>query len=194
MNDNAFALTFQSHQPVVAKTAQLSPCGRYRFRLGRTWGEDRRVCFVGLNPSTANHLKDDPTVLRWIHYARAWGYQGFVAVNLYPYRSSSPFECRRWSEYEKNGPDWEARDRMQQNLAIVAETAKAADLVVACWGAGAWDLNWVDMVVESVTSDVEPWPDLYCFGKSKHGAPMHPMARGRNRIQDDAQPILWKAA
>ena len=191
---NDITLATSPLHPQVARTAEFSPCGTHRFRLGRTWGEDRRVCFIGLNPSTATHLVDDPTVRRWTHFARAWGYHGFIAVNLYPFRSSTPAACKQWSEYEKNGPDWEARDRMQQNLQIVATTAKACDLVVACWGAGAWDQNWVDHVVEEVTGDVEPWPNIYCFGKSQDGSPMHPMARGKHRIPDTAQPVLWKAA
>lgn len=174
--------------------ATLSRCGTYRYTLSRDWSSlGGRVCFIGLNPSTADHRIDDPTVKRWIHFAKAWGYGGFTAVNLYPYRSSSPAECKQWSEWEKNGPDWYARDAiLLHNQPILIEEAKKADLVVACWGAGLWDWFWAENVIEEVRLGVEPWPDLYCFGLTKHGCPIHPMARGKHRVPDDAKPILWK--
>ncbi|AHE56053.1 hypothetical protein [Sphingomonas sanxanigenens] len=36
--------------------------------------------------------------------------------------------------------------------------------------------------------------DLWCWGKTKDGAPKHPMARGLHRIPRDQQPIMWRAA
>lgn len=177
----------------VQRSATLSECGTYRWTLTRTWGTGGHVCFIGLNPSTADHTKDDPTVRRWCHFARAWGYGGFTAVNLYPFRSSWPAECRKWSHYLDNGPDWHARDALMQNVDVVTREAKAAALTVACWGAGAWDDEWVEHVVEGVMTGHEPWPDLHCFARSLDGSPVHPMARGRNRIPDHAQPMVWRS-
>lgn len=178
----------------VERRAQLSPCGTYRFTLSRRWARGDTVCFIGLNPSTADHERDDPTVRRWTHFARAWGYDGFIAVNLYPFRSSSPLICKRWAGWELNGPDWHARDRIQQNMGIVATAAKQSALVVACWGAGAWDWDHADAVVEEIQAGEAPNPDIYCFEKTAAGCPMHPMARGKRRIADDAKPQLWKPA
>ena len=56
-----------------------------------------------------------------------------------------------------------------------------------------WDPEWVDHVCEAIQSDEAPWPDLHCFARSKDGSPVHPVARGRNRIPDHAQPVLWRA-
>ncbi|GJD36277.1 hypothetical protein FMGBMHLM_3194 [Methylobacterium aerolatum] len=179
----------------IQRSADLSICGTYRWTLTRTWSsEDGRVCFIGLNPSTADHRLDDPPVRRWTHFARAWGYGGFTAVSLYPFRSSSPTECREWAGRAMSGPDWYARDALHnRNLPTLIREAKAAALVVPCWGAGAWDPQWVDHVLEAIRSGEAPWPDLSCFGLSKDGHPIHPMARGRSRIRDDTQPVLWRA-
>ncbi|TIW40168.1 MAG: DUF1643 domain-containing protein, partial [Mesorhizobium sp.] len=79
-------------------------------------------------------------------------------------------------------------------LNVVVQESKAADIVVACWGAIAWDDVWIDHVVEAIQSGEAPWPDLYCFGITASGAPKHPMARGLHRIARDQKPILWRAA
>src|SRR3546814_4937737 len=53
--------------------------------LFRSWRAGPHICFIGVNPSTASHLKDDPTAWRWVHFADSWGYGGYVTVNLYPF-------------------------------------------------------------------------------------------------------------
>jgi hypothetical protein len=46
----------------IARWAILSRCGAYRFTLTQTWSsEGGHVCFIGLNPSAADHQQDDPT-------------------------------------------------------------------------------------------------------------------------------------
>lgn len=178
----------------ITRGATFARDGQNRLTLTRAWNDALpKVCFIGLNPSTADHLGDDPTVRRWIHFARAWGYGGFVAVNLYPFRSATPAECRKWADWESNGPDWYARDDILSNIDVIAREAKAADLVVACWGNNAWDDTLVEHVIESVMDGEEPWPSLYWFGGTKSGAPIHPMARGKHRIPDHRLPLVWRS-
>ena len=180
---------------LFTRAAQLSPCGLYRWTLTRVWDSALpRVCFIGHNPSTADHLIDDPTVRRWTHFTRAWGYGGFIAVNLYPFRAADPDACRRWADWEKNGPDWYARDAIQQNFDVVAMEAKAAGLVVACWGNLASDEMLVEHVIEHIMDGEEPWPSVHVFGLTKSGAPIHPMARGKMRDPDDRSPVVWRGA
>lgn len=178
----------------IQRSATLSRAGGCRLTLNRSWADSPHVCFIGLNPSTADHLVDDRTVQRWIHFARAWGYGGFTAVNLYPFCTPSSAECRRLVEWGANGPGRQSRGDLEHNLAILVKAAKAAALTVACWGASAWDQDWIDQVVEVIQSGEGFTPDLHCFGSTASGAPIHPMARGRNRIPDDTKPILWRAA
>lgn len=174
--------------------ARLSSCGQYRWTLRRWWRAGPHLCFCGLNPSTADHEKNDPTVLRWIHFANAWGFAGFVAVNLYPLRTPNAEACRRWSDWLNNGPDYYALDALAANLQVVAEHAQDAAMFVACWGAAAWDGEWIERVIEEVqTADDDPMP-IHCLGKTAGGAPIHPMARGIHRVPDNQQPVLWRAA
>ena len=77
------------------RTALFSPCGRFRYRLGRRWGEGPTIAFVLLNPSTADDQRDDPTIRRCIGFARRLGFGGLEVVNLYAYVATDPAELRR---------------------------------------------------------------------------------------------------
>jgi len=72
--------------------ADLSPCGRYRYRLGRTWnaGGLRRLCWVMLNPSTADGTEDDATIRKCVGFSVRLGYDAMVVVNLFALRSRNP--------------------------------------------------------------------------------------------------------
>lgn len=165
-----------------------------RVTLHRRWDDGPTVCYIGHNPSTAGHEVDDPTSRAWVHHARHNGFGGYVAVNLYPFRSPNPAECRRWADWENNGPDWYARDDLHRNVARVAEVAKEADRVVACWGNLPRDPMWVDHIIEAIQTGVAPWPDIYCLGTTNSGAPKHPMARGKHRIARDQEFVIWRRA
>lgn len=176
----------------INRLATFSECGELRFMLSRSWGRGPHVCFIGHNPSTADARVDDPTVRRLMHFARAWGFTGLVVVNVYPKRSSTPGVAQEWADWENSGPDWWVRDQLWRNQDIVQRIAKRASLVVACWGGILRDTDYANHLLEGITDGVAPWPDIHVFGLTAFGAPVHPMARGRNRIPDDAKPILWK--
>ena len=44
----------------------------------------------GLNPSTADENKDDPTIRRCNSFANDWGYGGLCMTNLFAYRATDP--------------------------------------------------------------------------------------------------------
>lgn len=84
-----------------ASWATLSACGRYRYALGRAWDaepteawEPQRAVFsiVMLNPSTADHTVDDPTIRKCIHFAKQEGCGQLIVRNLFAYRATNPRE------------------------------------------------------------------------------------------------------
>ena len=77
------------------RTALFSRDRRFRYRLGRRWGDGAAVCFVLLNPSTADETREDPTIRRCIGFARSLGYGALEVVNLYAYVATDPAELRR---------------------------------------------------------------------------------------------------
>ena len=79
----------------VKRGAYFSPCRTWRYSLFRMWDESvERVVFVGLNPSTADETKDDPTIRRCMDFARRWGYGGIIMLNLFAFRATKPEEMK----------------------------------------------------------------------------------------------------
>ena len=59
-----------------------------RFILGES-GANPIICF-GINPSTANDIKYDPTILKIRKIASENNCDGWVMLNLYPQRATNP--------------------------------------------------------------------------------------------------------
>ena len=113
------------------KTAVISRCEKYRYKLTRTWDEKKgRVLFIMLNPSTANHVQNDLTTIRCINFAEKWGYGGIMIGNIYPFRSKRPKDLKKWLNTPNNGL-WEHREG---NIDAVHQMAEQADLIVCAWG------------------------------------------------------------
>ncbi len=64
---------------------------RYRYALWRIWDlKGDKLLFIGLNPSTANSTKDDPTITRLVGFAKHWGFGGLYAGNLFSHVTPDP--------------------------------------------------------------------------------------------------------
>jgi len=72
------------------RSALLSACGTWRYRLERVFGDGPTAVFVGLNPSTADAVTDDPTIRRLRGFWQREGWGRLVVVNLFAWRSPSP--------------------------------------------------------------------------------------------------------
>lgn len=80
----------------MKKGAEISPCGKYRYKLWRIWDDSKpKVLFIMHNPSTADADEDDPTIRRCIGFAKSWGYGGIYVGNLSPYRATDPYELNK---------------------------------------------------------------------------------------------------
>ena len=107
--------------------AVFSADGRYRYLLTRRTGFGGKVVnFIMLNPSTADAVKNDPTVRRCIGFANSWDCGWLHVTNLSPLRATHPRDLRN------AGP--EPEDVWDENLRTILETGGQSDLVVAAWG------------------------------------------------------------
>lgn len=190
--------------PKIEGDATFARNGTLRLQLRRWWTAEPKqwVGWLMLNPSNANASRNDPTMLRVIHFSQAWGYDGCIVVNLYPLITSAPREMWDWRKWQDNGPDWEARDDIFGNLHQIEEVGRRCSLRVAAFGTEPLvrDEQWVYACIEHFTQpyDFRDRGWIYeeramCLGLTKSGAPVHPLARGRHRVPDDAKPVLWEA-
>lgn len=145
---------------LVHKSAEFSPCRRYRYLLSRKWGDGLRVAFIGLNPSTADETQDDPTIRRCIGFAKAWGYGGLWMLNLFAFRATLPKDMK--AAIDPVGPE---------NDEFIYRVAKRSALVVAAWGVhGRYRNRSVE--VAGVLGMAGP---VHCLGVTQDGSPKHPL-------------------
>ncbi len=136
---------------------------RYRYWLWRTWDASLpRVAFVMLNPSTADHRVDDPTIRRCMGFASRWGYGSLIVVNLFAYRTPSPKELAQAAE--PVGPD--------NDSYLVKARRRSRDMILA-WGTHGRLHQRDSEVLELLTRRRRR--DLLCLGVTMHGHPKHPL-------------------
>lgn len=142
----------------MIRAALISDSGEYRHWLTRQWGDSGVVCWVMLNPSTADGETDDPTLRKCIGFSRTWGFGGLIVVNAYALRATDPRELKRHPD-----PVGYVNDT------FVTAMATEASLVVVGWGA-----NISDDREREVSKLLERF-DPQCLGITKDGHPRHPL-------------------
>ncbi len=104
----------------VETGAEFSPCRRYRHRLWRAWDASLPTCaFIGLNPSTADETRDDPTIRRCVAFARAWGFGRCEVLNLFGWRSTDPMGLLRRRRASRDADDWALARVMDETSRLV---------------------------------------------------------------------------
>lgn len=159
-------------------SATISECGLYRYDLMRTWVEFhpriRRVAFVMLNPSTADSMKPDPTMTRCLRYAKDWGFESLVIVNLFSLRSTDPDELQRAAD--PVGPE---------NDKYIRRWVSDSELVVCGWGAHPFARRRIDHVLGLIR---ESGKVPHCLARTKEGHPGHPLF-----LRKDLKPVPMEA-
>lgn len=122
---------------------------------------------IGLNPSTADEVEDDPTLIRCINFAKSWGYGGVCMTNLFAYRATDPNDMKAAAD-----PVGASNNRWLTRL------AKEAGIVVAAWGNDGDYLNRASQIKNKI-------PNLYCLKMNKSGEPAHPLY-----LRAELKPVL----
>lgn len=151
-------------QAPPTSSAEFSPCGRFRYRLTRTWDAAApALLFVMLNPSTADASDDDPTIRRCIGFGRRERAGGLVVVNLFAFRATDPKAL-------ENAPDPIGPDNARWVETCAAE---ASGPIIAAWGASV-PRRHEDAVGQKILP-LLPANRLRCLGRTASGAPRHPL-------------------
>ncbi len=139
-------------------SAIFSLCGSYRYELRRTWDVAQHVVlFICLNPSTADEIRDDPTVRVCVNYAMRWGYGTLLLANLFAYRSTTSHVLL--ATRDPVGP---------KNDEHIQQLQAQAALVICAWGNAGSLLGRDIQVLRMLRAP-------HCLMKLKSGRPGHPL-------------------
>lgn len=139
---------------------EFSKDGMNRFILWRLWDLNKPRCmFVGLNPSKAGSLKDDPTIKSVCRIAKSNGFGGVYMVNCFPHISTNPQDMKMVSESD---------DLL--NREYIFRAWCRSEVVVFAWG------NF-QVVKDSGILDflTKKFPDAKAIAINKNGSPKHPL-------------------
>lgn len=152
----------------MRKSADISPCGKYRYILSRQWTQNHEpsLIFIMLNPSTADANEDDPTIRRCMAFAKREGFGGIQVFNLFGFRATDP----------KSLPAEGAVGPMNGHYHGWAFqwALHAGAKIVAAWGAHPHPEK--NEAIQSIVNLAKDFGvSLYCLGTTQAGQPRHPL-------------------
>lgn len=171
----------------------LSPCRKYRYTLWREWqgsldmlasnalltalNEDKFLMVIGLNPSTADETKDDPTIRKCIGFAKRWGYGALCMTNLFAWRDTKPENMLNAAD-----PIGPLNDR------YLFGAATRAGMILAAWGKKGNHMHRASFVGNCINGMVRPdgLPMLHCLRANGDGSPEHPLY-----VPYETTPMAW---
>jgi hypothetical protein len=169
-HDDRFRLML--HDPKGSKEFPLRPgvCGdamfggerdEYRHWLQRCWGKngDPFMLNIGMNPSTARHNVDDPTIRLDQDLCRRLGLTNLFKVNVMDYRATHPKDLL--GVMASSG----------QNRVTIRDLAERAHIIVAGWGLIPSKLQRHS---DNVLFDLKG-KEIWCLGINKDRSPKHPL-------------------
>jgi hypothetical protein len=139
--------------------ASFSEDRTHRYALWRDWAPGARCLFIGLNPSVADHEKDDPTIRKCIGFAKRWGYNGIYMLNLFTQITTDPKQLK---PEPLTAEAWRS----------MAGDACSAGKVICCWGAFKEAENGLERIKHCL--QFAGVRTVYCLGRTTSGAPRHP--------------------
>jgi hypothetical protein len=152
--------------------------GQYRLWLSRQWGalekavqnidelitSCRYVLWIGMNPSTAMELVNDPTVTREIGFSKTWGYEAYVKCNVMDYRATKPKDL--WAPGVVPCSD--------RNHATILKAARRADQIICCSGVPPHkSLECYAQHVYKMLHEAGHQRKMFAFGYTLMGHPRH---------------------
>jgi len=163
--------------PDPSRSAVISECGRYRYRLDRRW--DKRlptVCWIMLNPSTADASTDDATLRKISAYSRRWQFGGLVVVNLFAWRSTQP-KALRLADEPTGG--------LTADMHIEAALAECSEVVLGWGDSGPRHLLAARMAKVLALIEASGRKPL-ALTTTRSGNPAHPLY-----LRADFRPTRW---
>ncbi|WP_191964787.1 DUF1643 domain-containing protein [Synechococcus sp. RSCCF101] len=140
--------------------------GAVRVLLGT--GGDAALIVLGLNPSTADQHRSDPTVRRVAAVATGNGFNGFVLANLYPLRATDPRDLPQQADPRLLAHNQHCIDALVR--------ANRERVIWAAWGEGIALRRYLADSLAALACRLRPlscrW--IHHGPITRHGHPRHP--------------------
>jgi len=138
----------------------------HRYDLWRVWERgSREIVFIGLNPSTADESKNDPTIRKCCNFAKLWRYNKMHMLNIFAHRATMPLNMK--IAEDPIGPA-----NNEYILRVVEQSQKRrGNMVVLCWGSNGEFMGRGREVYELVNGLCVP----KCINICSNGEPGHPL-------------------
>lgn len=162
---------------MIEKVTVFSPCRAFRYTLWREFDIDlltgcaddnlnshKFVQFIGLNPSTADEVQDDPTIRRCIGFAKAWGFGALCMTNLFGFRATDPKVMKL--ERDPRG------HQTLENEKWIFNVARDAGMTVAAWGTDGKHMAQGEIVKSQLTCGGIA---VHHLGLNQDSTPKHPL-------------------
>ena len=151
-------------QPIdlsLPKGAIFSEDRKYRYALWRIWQPNKPLLMtIGLNPSVASELKDDPTIIRLQARAYKTGHGGLLMANLYAYVSTNPVHLVNQHDTVGEYTDY-----------YIKQLVELSERQLCGWGSFKAVVNRAPVVLLMLDNP-------YCLGRNADGSPKHPLYIG----------------
>ena len=140
-----------------------------RYLLAESGGEN--LLWIGLNPSTANEEKLDPTSRNIRRISAQLGYEGWLLGNLYPIRASRPDDL----------PAQKNEQLFWENIQFLNSLFSAGQLRIS--GVVLARGDNIDRFILTYLREAAYWlherlqkyePVYHCIGSTQKGNPYHP--------------------
>lgn len=142
--------------------AILSHDRMYRYTLTRTWDSEKPFgVFIGLNPSTADESRLDPTLRRVIRFMEREGCGGMIVLNLFAFRATDPRAMLMAKD-----PVGEDNDHWFTQVIDYS----ASGPILCGWGANGRHLERSTAIQRFLPKD-----RTRCLGLCLNGEPKHPL-------------------
>lgn len=155
--------------PNDSNGAVFSRCRTWRYTLWRNLTPEAYpvINVIGLNPSTATELVDDPTIRRCIGFAKLMHCGRLVMTNIFAYRATDPKALLQMHRFAQG----------VENDRYLLEQAQQAQIVVAAWGVhGSFRGRGQEVLEMLVRNGVT----VHCLGLTQEGYPRHPLYLAKN--------------
>ena len=152
---------YQTIDRSIPKGGIFSHDRKYRYVLWRIWNLRRPILLqIGLNPSKANEMIDDPTITRGIVRADNENFGGFLMANLYAYVSTQPEVLLKNGDYIGEYTDY-----------YLKQMIEISEKQLCGWGSFKPVKHRASIVLSMIK-------DPYCLGVNADGQPKHPLYVG----------------